>query len=256
MMVTLIRMIPTCHSVEIHFNPFMPMDIPFFYAADLVKSSTLELDEDTARHITQVLRMQVGERIGVTDGNGAYSTCIITSTGKKSCVLAPGTIIQHPPPAKQITVAMALLKNKSRMEWFFEKATELGVQRFVPLITQRTERQVFRAERMQGILLSAMLQSKQYRLPEMLQPVSFSTFTQQPLEGEQLIAHCEADERKVSLIQFQKAPRVTILIGPEGDFTSAEITQAMQAGYQPVSIGTTRLRTETAGVAAAVCLCI
>ena len=232
------------------------MELPFFYAPALGSAPTLTLDEDTARHITQVLRMQAGERVGVTDGKGAFSECTIATASKKTCILIPETIRHQPPPRKQITLAIALLKNKSRMEWFFEKATELGVQRFVPLITQRTERQVFRTDRMQGILISAMLQSQQYRLPEMCEPVPFLAFMQEPVEGCRLIAHCDTDDTKVSITRYQQEARVTMLIGPEGDFTPAEIEQALAAGYQPVSLGSTRLRTETAGVAAAAWLCI
>lgn len=232
------------------------MELPFFYAPALGQSASLEMEEDTARHITQVLRMQVGERVGVTDGKGNFSECTITTAAKRKCILMPGSVVQHPPPVKTITLAIALLKNKSRMEWFFEKATELGVQRFVPLITHRTERQVFRTDRMEGILISAMLQSQQYRLPELSEPVPFSNFIQEPLPRYALIAHCEPDEQKIPLTHYQQEQEVTILIGPEGDFTPAEITQAIQAGYRPVSLGSTRLRTETAGIAAAACLCI
>lgn len=232
------------------------MQLPFFYAPGLGSDALLSMDEETARHITQVLRMKEGEVVGITNGKGAFAECKIVSASKKSCALQPGEITQHPAPKKQITMAIGLLKNKSRMEWFFEKGTEIGVSRFVPLLTERTERQQFRLDRATSILISAMLQSQQYRLPEICAPLNFQTFIQQKVIGKALIAHCEPDDEKQYLHHFQNSNEITILIGPEGDFTSAEIQLAKQHGYQAITLGATRLRTETAGIVAAAWLCV
>ncbi|MFN5134460.1 MAG: RsmE family RNA methyltransferase, partial [Chitinophagaceae bacterium] len=148
----------------------------------------------------------------------------------------------------------------SRFEWFLEKATELGITEIVPLLCERTERQHFRYERMKGILLSAMLQSKQLWLPALSEPVKFEEYIQQTSSSNKitkLIAHCEdAQKQQLSSLPIAEFSDSVILIGPEGDFTPTEIKIALQHQYLPVALGETRLRTETAGVAAAVLLCV
>ncbi|MEI2748632.1 MAG: RsmE family RNA methyltransferase [Ferruginibacter sp.] len=160
-----------------------------------------------------------------------------------------------PAPERKNTIAISLVKNASRFEWFLEKATENGIAAIIPLICSRTEKQHFRTDRMKNILISAMLQSQQVWLPEMHEPQSFLTYISTETASQKFIAHCEPDKEKIALSKIYKHGLPTsILIGPEGDFTAAEIKSALDAGFVPVALGETRLRTETAGLAAAVLL--
>jgi 16S rRNA (uracil1498-N3)-methyltransferase len=158
----------------------------------------------------------------------------------------------RPRPQRKTCVAISLLKNGNRFEWFLEKATELGIQQIVPLLCERTNRQHFRFERMQSLLVSAMLQSQQSWLPEFQEPVRFNRFVQEFEAGQKFIAHCIDEENKKHLRQLlEPSLDSVVLIGPEGDFTKEEIDLALQHQFAPVSLGDTRLRTETAGIVAA-----
>jgi 16S rRNA (uracil1498-N3)-methyltransferase len=237
------------------------MALPFFYKKDIdANASAVVLDEDTSKHVVQVLRMQNGEQLQLTDGKGNVFTCEITDNNRKRCAVAIIQTTNQQRPTTSISIAISLLKNVNRFEWFLEKATEIGVTQIIPLICTRTEKQNFKTERLQSILVSAMLQSQQCWLPEMGEPVSFRKLLEslQTLqELQKLIAHCEDETNKVSLATqlLQSSSSKLILIGPEGDFTKEEIDLALQQNYTPVSLGNTRLRTETAGVVAATLLC-
>jgi 16S rRNA (uracil1498-N3)-methyltransferase len=154
----------------------------------------------------------------------------------------------------RVTIAVSLVKNASRFEWFLEKATEIGITEIIPLLCERTERQHFRYDRMNGILISAMLQSQQTWLPMLHEPLKFEHLKMHKFE--KLIAHCEETEKKSlkKMLSEIEGTDSIILIGPEGDFTSAEIDTAIAEGYKPVMLGETRLRTETAAVVAATLL--
>lgn len=238
---------------------FAGMTLPFFFIHDVDASpSLITLNEETSKHIVQVLRMQAGEQLNLTDGKGNLLTAQITEAHKKNCVVKVTATSYKPQAARKTTIAISLVKNASRFEWFLEKATELGVNEILPLICERTERQHFRYERMKGILVSAMLQSQQVWLPELKEPIRFEDLMIQKFEDSiQLIAHCvDTDKQQLSNFQIEQSLNTIILIGPEGDFTAGEIELALQHHYMPVALGETRLRTETAGVAAAVLLCV
>lgn len=226
------------------------MTLPFFYISDYSGESNITLDEDTSRHIVQVLRMGKGEKLNLTDGKGKLLTCEITDAHKRRCTV---NVIQQrelPPPARHISIAISLLKNANRFEWFLEKVTEIGVSEIIPLICERTEKEKFRMDRMQNILVSAMLQSQQCWLPVLHEPDRFDDLVMREFgNAEKFIAHC-ANGDKYQLINQPINQPTCILIGPEGDFTSQEIELALQNGFKPVSLGETRLRTETAGVVA------
>ena len=145
---------------------------------------------------------------------------------------------------------MSLLKNSNRFEWFLEKATEIGVAEVIPLLCERTEKQHFRYDRMKNICVSAMLQSQQVWLPALSEPASFASVCEAGNYRQKLIAHCMEGEKK-TLAGVGDASSQIILIGPEGDFTEREVELAKENGFMAVSLGHTRLRTETAGVAAA-----
>ena len=166
-----------------------------------------------------------------------------------------GEIVETPKPAPN-TIAISLVKNAHRFEWFLEKATEIGISRIIPLLCTRTEKQHFRYDRMKGILVSAMLQSQQAWLPLLDEPVRFNEFLRRDISGQKFIAHCEEDARNPLALQLQKGQGKLVCIGPEGDFTIDEIYTATSNGFLPVSLGNTRLRTETAGIVAATLLTI
>jgi 16S rRNA (uracil1498-N3)-methyltransferase len=233
------------------------MQLPYFYAPFLgTISSNLGLEEDTARHIAQVLRMKEGDCIHLTDGKGRVAKAKIIDIGKKTCDVFLSEIKNFPPTIKNITIAVSLLKNASRFEWLLEKSAELGINSIVPIICQRTERQQFRQDRLQNILVSAMLQSRQSWLTELPNPILYMDFIKEINQENRFIAHCE-EEEKTSLSTLIKPNQKDslVLIGPEGDFTMDEIQAAIEKGFKPVSLGNTRLRTETAAITAAV-ICV
>ena len=238
------------------------MALPFFCKADIDFTTTaIKLDEATSKHVVQVLRMQNGEQVQLTDGKGNLFTCKITDNNRKQCTVAitqKSTIANY----KSIVIGISLLKNTTRFEWFLEKATELGVTEIIPLICERTEKTKFKIERLQSILVSAMLQSQQCWLPILHQPIKldkiWQSFQTLPKLAQQqkFIAHCEDENEKVPLSStlLNGSTLKLILIGPEGDFTKQEIEMALQNNFIPVTLGNTRLRTETAGVVAATLL--
>ncbi|MCO5240241.1 MAG: 16S rRNA (uracil(1498)-N(3))-methyltransferase [Chitinophagaceae bacterium] len=231
------------------------MSLPFFYAEKISAPGTLlALDEAAVRHITQVLRMKKGDRLCITNGRGKMLTAVIREQHKKECNVYIEEESDVPALQPRVTIAMSLLKNASRFEWFLEKATETGVNAIVPLICERTERTHFRIERMKNILVSAMLQSRQSWLPELSEPVSFATWIGSTEASNKYIAHCMHTEKTGLPGVAGLAGNKVIGIGPEGDFTPVEIEKALHNRFVPVSLGDTRLRTETAGVAAAILL--
>lgn len=236
------------------------MALPFFYVEDIMPSTlSIVLNEETSKHIVQVLRMQNGDQLQLTDGNGNLLVVEITDNNRKKCVVEiVRTTTDNRQPTTDTTIAISLVKNSNRFEWFLEKATEIGVTAIIPLICSRTEKQHFRQERMQGILISAMLQSQQTWLPVLHEPVKFENFIKTKFDNtKKMIAHCEEENDKQQLTSqlLNLSTSKLICIGPEGDFTKEEIEFALQNNFIPVALGNTRLRTETAGVVAAALLC-
>ena len=234
------------------------MQLPFFYTDQTVETgSTLTLNEETSKHVVSVLRMKQGEQLNLTNGKGTLLTVEIVNDHKKRCEVIIKTATEQPLAPTRITIAISLLKNASRFEWFLEKATEIGVMEIVPLLCDRTERQHFRKERMEAVLISAMLQSQQCWLPELHEPVKYDGFLKAVSDSndhQKLIAHCDDLKPRNILSAFKTFSHSTILIGPEGDFSSEEIQLALDNKFIPVSLGDTRLRTETAGIVAAALL--
>ena len=233
------------------------MALPFFYIETIdADASSIVLSEETSKHIVQVLRMQVGEQIQLTDGKGKKIIAAITDDNRKKCTvqIIESLTIDHSPLT--ISIAISLIKNSSRFEWFLEKVTEIGVTNIIPLICERTEKQNFRHDRMNTILISAMLQSQQCWLPVLHEAIRFGDLVMRQFDNSsRFIAHCEDDENKILLHQqITKSSNQLICIGPEGDFTVGEIEMAIRQNFIPVSLGNNRLRTETAGVVAAVLL--
>ena len=234
------------------------MNLPSFYINhyDAAKKE-IELDEDTSRHVVQVLRMKIGEQMNLTDGKGNLLTCSIADDHKKHCLVKVEGTRSKIQDTRRVSIAISLIKNANRFEWFLEKATEIGVSEIIPLICERTEKEKFRFDRMQGIVISAMLQSQQVWLPVLQEPVPVQNFFKESICDTKLIAHCaDNDKKQLAHFQIESLANCQICIGPEGDFTTEEIDLAVQHNFTPVTLGETRLRTETAGVVAATLLSI
>lgn len=231
------------------------MDLPIFFLEAFSSEDILTLNEETSKHAVQVLRMKPSEKLQLTDGAGNLLTAEILDDHKKKCTvkIVERKFIEK--KQKEVSVAISLLKNSSRFEWFLEKATEIGVTDIIPLLCERTEKQHFRYERMKQILISAMMQSKQIWLPALHKPTFSSEVITSSVYQNKLIAHCE-NESKQLIKEFSENDSIQVLIGPEGDFTHSEIAFALQNNYAPVTLGNSRLRTETAGVVAAALLCV
>ncbi|MEO7767084.1 MAG: RsmE family RNA methyltransferase [Ferruginibacter sp.] len=234
------------------------MSLPFFYKATIDPAADeVVLDEETSKHIVQVLRMQSGEPLQLTDGNGNLLFAEIIEPNRKNCILKIQSSSFQSRTAQKTTLAVSLVKNAHRFEWLLEKATEIGVNEIIPLLCSRTEKQHFRVERMRSILVSAMLQSQQSWLPVLREPIKYATYIKSVKEDSRLkkfIAHCEKDEPRIQLYSFRPFDSSVILIGPEGDFTIDEIELALKNNFVPVALGNTRLRSETAGIVAAAIL--
>lgn len=231
------------------------MTLPFFFEENLPIASQFTLSEESSKHIAQVLRMKEGQMIQITNGKGDLLTAEIILPNKKTTRVK---IIEKKfisSPHGKITIAVSLIKNPGRFEWFLEKATEIGVSEIIPLLCRRTEKPHFKQERMKAIVTSAMLQSRQAWLPAISEPVKIGDLLQQNSCEQKLIAHCVDQEKKrLDHLNLDKKNSRIILIGPEGDFTEDEIAAAQSKDYVAVSLGENRLRTETAAIVAAVLL--
>lgn len=229
------------------------MSAPVFFNENISSvGQVINLDEDTSKHVVQVLRMKEGDKIGLTDGKGISAEAIIAGAHKKNSTAQISVIKNIPQSPLRLTIAISLVKNASRFEWFAEKATEFGVHEIVPMICERTERQKFRSDRIIGICKSAMLQSIQAWLPLVGEPKYFNDVIASATQQQKMIAHCVPHSKVEFASLFNPSLRShIILIGPEGDFTPNEIAKATEKSFIPVSLGDNRLRTETAGIFAA-----
>lgn len=230
----------------------MHMAFPYFFNSEL-DSDQIVLDEDNSKHITQVLRMKKDAQLLLTNGKGLKITATIVDDHRKRCEIIAGQRETEAPTVPDITLAVSLVKNSSRFEWFLEKATEIGINQIIPLLCSRTEKEKFRWDRMNGILISAMLQSQQCWLPQLHLPTTLEDVLKFQNIENKFIAHC-LPRQKQQLTELNITGPSLMLIGPEGDFTPGEIEAALQNNFLPVALGNTRLRTETAGIVAATLL--
>lgn len=223
-----------------------------FYSPDITPSALCTLDPEESRHAVRVLRMRQGDPIDVTDGHGALHHCIILEASEKGCVVQPLTSDLRP-PTSDLHLAVAPTKNPSRMEWLVEKAVEMGVGDITLLRCDRSERSFLKTERLQKLAVSAMKQSLRTLLPAIGEAVVLRDWLHSEFKIQnselKLIAHCEAGQPRTPLADLLEPGRpATILIGPEGDFSAEEIALALELGFRPVSLGPSRLRTETAAL--------
>ncbi len=223
-----------------------------FYHPDLDKSSkNVEFSKDESRHIVRVLRKNTGDELQVTNGRGQLFKVQISHPNPNRCKAEIKKITEEQLPEWKLHLAVAPTKMNDRYEWFLEKATEIGIDEITPVICEHSERKMVKLNRYERVLQSAMKQSLHYRLPQLNEIVSLKDFLKKEIPGQKFIAHCEDDKPRKSLKkEIKPGENVSILIGPEGDFSPEEIEIAIQNNWHPVSLGNTRLRTETAAIVA------
>ena len=216
-----------------------------------VSGNSIQLDETESKHAIRVLRLEKGEKVNVVDGKGGFYLAEIADANPKKCLLQVlDTKIEFGKRDFYLHIAIAPTKNNDRFEWFLEKVTEIGIDEITPLITEHSERKTVNTERFEKILVSAVKQSVKAYLPKLNQPVTFKELVKNAAEEKKFIAYVDENHRDHLKNRVQNNDNVLILIGPEGDFSKTEIELALKNGFVPVSLGASRLRTETAGVVA------
>ncbi|MDR1682351.1 MAG: 16S rRNA (uracil(1498)-N(3))-methyltransferase [Candidatus Symbiothrix sp.] len=219
-----------------------------FYAPDVLIDGFLP--ETESQHCIRVLRKQIGDKLDVTDGKGAFYKAQIVEAHPKHCrVEILETIPYRPYWNNRIEIAVAPTKNLDRIEWFAEKAMETGINKITFLKTRFSERKEMKTDRIRKILVSAMKQSEKAVLPELQEMTDFKGFITQPFSGQKAIAHCYAGEKPLLSQWYRPNENILVLIGPEGDFSEEEVALANRNGFQSISLGESRLRTETAALA-------
>ncbi|WP_396600913.1 16S rRNA (uracil(1498)-N(3))-methyltransferase [Algibacter sp. R77976] len=222
-----------------------------FYSPDLTENtSQFTFNKEESKHIVKVLRKNIGDTLHITNGNGwlFHAEISVPNINKCTAIIVSKTL--QPKHAYQLHLAVAPTKMNDRYEWFLEKATEIGIDSITPIICDHSERKVIKPERFERIIQSAMKQSLSCYLPKLNEAISFQNFIKQDFENDLFIAHCEETDRKSLKQQLEPNTNITILIGPEGDFSVKEIAKALENNFIPVTLGETRLRTETAAIVA------
>jgi 16S rRNA (uracil1498-N3)-methyltransferase len=222
-----------------------------FYTPD-INSNEYVLNEEESRHCTKVLRLGIGAHVYLIDGVGGLYKAEITGESKRHVHLK---VIEaehgYNKRGHHLHIAIAPTKNIDRLEWFLEKATEIGIEEITPIICERSERKVVKEDRLNKVITSAVKQSLQAYHPLLNPQTTLSAFLKSQNGTVKMIAHCLDNEPRQYVTEVAKpGGKYTILIGPEGDFTVNEIEMALQSGYKPLTLGNTRLRTETAAMAA------
>jgi 16S rRNA (uracil1498-N3)-methyltransferase len=222
-----------------------------FYNSEIKNNSnTFSFDKEESKHIVKVLRKKEGDKIFITNGLGYLFESEIIIASEKKCEVKITKESYKQPDSFYTHIAVAPTKMNDRMEWFLEKATEIGIHEITPIICDHSERKVYKIDRAEKIIQAAMKQSLHYYLPKINEPILLSQFVKSNFEGQRFIAHCEETDKKSFQKTIAKNEKVTILIGPEGDFSTKEINLALANHFIPVTLGNTRLRTETAALVA------
>jgi 16S rRNA (uracil1498-N3)-methyltransferase len=221
-----------------------------FYCPDIT-SAAYTLSEEESNHSIRVLRLKQGDTLHITDGIGNMHECRITEENPKRCsVEVVSTITAPSRSSSRLHIAIAPTKNIERFEWFLEKATEIGIDEITPLFCHHSERTVLKLPRLEKVIVSAMKQSLKSWLPQLNQPLEFSGLIKTGFPGQKFIAWCETGKEQHLKDLLKPGTDTLILIGPEGDFAPSEVEAAAAAGFVPISLGDSRLRTETAGIVA------
>jgi len=220
-----------------------------FYAPDIDnETNEFVFDKEESKHIVKVLRKLEGSILHITNGKGFLFICEVILASEKKCVVKINDSQFTEPRNFSIHMVVAPTKMNDRYEWFLEKAAEIGVDEITPIICDHSERKIIKTERFDKILISAMKQSNQMYLPILNEPIKLTDFLSKEIIGQKFIAHCEETEKVELKDRIEMQQNYTLLIGPEGDFSTNEINKALTNGYMPVALGNTRLRTETAAL--------
>lgn len=222
-----------------------------FYNPNIDETTeNFSFDKEESKHIIKVLRKKDSDILFVTNGSGYLFETEITLASDSKCTVKVLSFEKKPAPKFHLHLAVAPTKMNDRYEWFLEKATEIGISEITPIICDRSERKVIKNDRFDKIILTAMKQANELYLPKLNEAITFKEFLKHKNEGLQLIAHCEETDKKTLKSVLKPNESVTLLIGPEGDFSEKEIALALENKYVQVSLGNTRLRTETAAIVA------
>jgi len=222
-----------------------------FYAPDILTDSYLP--EEESFHCTKVLRLKKNDDVTVVDGRGGRYECRIAEPQLTHTLIeVVSSQIIEKRRRGSIHIAIAPTKNSDRIEWFAEKATEIGIDEITPVVCHFSERKQLNMERLQKIVISAMKQSQKAYLPTLNAIATFEQIIMQSSESQRFIAHCYESEKIALHHCYDASKPALILIGPEGDFSEDEVERALKRGFRPVTLGDSRLRTETAGVVACV----
>ena len=220
-----------------------------FYVPTLFSAPVLS--EEESQHAVKVLRLKTDDTITVVDGTGGFYNARITNPHPKHCSFEiTESILEYGKRDYRLHIAIAPTKNMERLEWFVEKATEIGIDEITPVVCRYSERKVIKAERLDKIIVSAAKQSVKAYFPVLNPLCTFEQLMANHKASQKFIAHCYEEDKKLLQHEIQKSSDVLILIGPEGDFSKEEVQKAIELGFIPVSLGNSRLRTETAGVVA------
>jgi 16S rRNA (uracil1498-N3)-methyltransferase len=223
----------------------------------LIQSETYILNEEESKHCVRVLRLKVQDIVYLIDGVGGFYHARIIDANPKQCkVFVYQKFEEFGKRNYHLTIAIAPTKNIERFEWFLEKATEIGVDRIIPIVCQQSERKIIKLERLNKIIVEAIKQSKQSYLPQLAEICTYKENINNAFTGKKLIAFCSEEEKTYLKNSVLPGENALILIGPEGDFSPDEIKQAFEKGFTGVSMGNNRLRTETAGIVACQTLAI
>jgi len=220
-----------------------------FYSSN-ISDNTITLDNEESKHLAKVLRLEMGENVHVIDGKGTRYLCSILVAHHKATQL---TILEKEVVNETygIEIAAAPTKNLNRWEWFLEKSTEIGIDAIHPIVSFHSERKVLKKDRQERILVSAMKQSYKTKLPQLSELEKFKQFITKEFDGRKFICHCYDELPKTSLNEsYKKGEKALLLIGPEGDFSKQEVELAIKEGFEPIGLGESRLRTETAAIVA------
>ncbi|TAI48537.1 16S rRNA (uracil(1498)-N(3))-methyltransferase [Flagellimonas allohymeniacidonis] len=225
--------------MQLFYNPRLDnSSAQFFFSAD------------ESRHIVKVLRKKEGDELHITNGKGSLYTAKILAADIRKCKVQITEEEKTIPKRHRLHLAVAPTKMNDRYEWFLEKATEIGIDEITPILCDHSERKTLKLERMERVLQSAMKQSLQTFLPKLNPPIAYEDFVAQDHNATGFIAHCDDGERMELKRRIVPDSSILIMIGPEGDFSKEEISTALKKGFLPVSLGKTRLRTETAAIVA------
>jgi len=228
-----------------------------FYHPDIDESSKkFSFPTEESKHIVKVLRKKEGDILQLTNGKGFLFDVKITDPNLRKCSAEIIKSTFQAPKKPSLHIAIAPTKMNDRFEWFLEKATEIGISEITPLFCEHSERKVLKLDRMQKVLQAAMKQSLHYHIPHLNEAISFHEFILCKHPEQRFIAHCEETEKKELKALLKPNEDTLVLIGPEGDFSAKEIAKALEHKFSPVALGSTRLRTETAGMYATACFSI